>query len=47
MCGIVGLFLKNPELAPTLGDRLSAMLIEMINKSNARLLRLFGRPVAA
>jgi lipopolysaccharide export system permease protein len=24
-----------------------AMLIEMINKSNARLLRLFGRPVTA
>ncbi|MBI1779268.1 MAG: glutamine amidotransferase family protein [Proteobacteria bacterium] len=32
MCGIVGLFLKNPALAPSLGDRLSAMLIEMSDR---------------
>src|SRR5438132_3649148 len=29
MCGIVGLFCKNPELEPRLGDYLSAMLVQM------------------
>jgi len=29
MCGIVGLFIKNPELESQLGLHLSAMLIEM------------------
>ena len=29
MCGIVGLFCKNPELEPRLGELLSAMLVEM------------------
>ncbi len=29
MCGIVGLFLKNPELEPELGRHVTAMLIEM------------------
>jgi glutamate synthase domain-containing protein 1 len=29
MCGIVGLFCKNPELEPRLGEYLSAMLVEM------------------
>lgn len=29
MCGIVGLFCKNPELEPRLGALLSAMLVEM------------------
>jgi methylamine---glutamate N-methyltransferase subunit A len=29
MCGIVGLFCKNPELEPRLGRYLSAMLVEM------------------
>jgi glutamate synthase domain-containing protein 1 len=29
MCGIVGLFIKNPTLEPQLGNLLSDMLIEM------------------
>ncbi len=29
MCGIVGLFFKNPDLEPLLGDLLSPMLVEM------------------
>src|SRR3954470_21940277 len=29
MCGIVGLFCKNPELEPRLGELLGAMLAEM------------------
>lgn len=29
MCGIVGLFCKNPGLEPRLGEHLSAMLVEM------------------
>jgi methylamine---glutamate N-methyltransferase subunit A len=29
MCGIVGLFCKNPDLEPRLGELLSAMLVEM------------------
>src|SRR5579885_738081 len=29
MCGIVGLFCKNPELARSLGVHLSAMLVQM------------------
>ena len=29
MCGIVGLFCKNPELEPRLGEYLSAMLVQM------------------
>ena len=29
MCGIVGLFCKSPELEPSLGPYLSAMLAQM------------------
>jgi len=29
MCGIVGLYCKSPELEPLLGERLSAMLVQM------------------
>ena len=29
MCGIVGIYLKNPELRPRLGEIFSPMLIEM------------------
>jgi amidophosphoribosyltransferase len=29
MCGIVGLFCKNPELEPRLGEHLAAMLVQM------------------
>lgn len=32
MCGIVGLFIKNPELEPDLGQLLSNMLIEMTER---------------
>ena len=32
MCGIVGLYLKNPKLEPSLGDWLSAMLIELSDR---------------
>ncbi|MBL8671337.1 MAG: glutamine amidotransferase family protein [Alphaproteobacteria bacterium] len=32
MCGIVGLFLKNPKLQPQLGRHLSAMLVEMTGR---------------
>ena len=32
MCGIVGLFLKNPELEPDLGKQLAPMLIGMSNR---------------
>jgi glutamate synthase domain-containing protein 1 len=32
MCGIVGLFTKNPELEPRLGALLSAMLVEMTDR---------------
>jgi methylamine---glutamate N-methyltransferase subunit A len=32
MCGIVGLFIKNPELSPSLGDHLTTMLIGMTER---------------
>jgi glutamate synthase domain-containing protein 1 len=32
MCGIVGLFMKNPELEGALGDHLSSMLIQMTDR---------------
>lgn len=32
MCGIVGLFIKNPELEEALGDHLSSMLIQMTDR---------------
>ena len=32
MCGIVGLYLKNPDLEPRLGRMLSAMLIQMTDR---------------
>ena len=32
MCGIVGLFLKNPALRPSLGRHLSHMLVEMTER---------------
>lgn len=32
MCGIVGLFTKNPAIEPKLGDYLSSMLIEMTDR---------------
>ena len=32
MCGIVGLFIKNPEIEKNLGKYLSKMLIEMTER---------------
>jgi methylamine---glutamate N-methyltransferase subunit A len=32
MCGIVGLFCKNPELEPRLGEHLAAMLVQMSDR---------------
>jgi methylamine---glutamate N-methyltransferase subunit A len=32
MCGIVGLYLKNPELHPSLGEMFAPMLMEMTNR---------------
>ena len=32
MCGIVGLFIKNPEIEKNLGNYLSKMLIEMTER---------------
>ena len=32
MCGIVGLFCKNPELEPRLGALLSEMLVQMSDR---------------
>jgi len=32
MCGIVGLFLKNPALRPALGQHVSAMLAAMTDR---------------
>ncbi|HCI06633.1 MAG TPA: glutamine amidotransferase, partial [Sulfitobacter sp.] len=32
MCGIVGLFLKDPSLEPMLGDMLTDMLVTMTDR---------------
>jgi len=32
MCGIVGLYLKNPKLKPKLGKMFKPMIIEMTNR---------------
>ncbi len=32
MCGIVGIYLKNEDLRPELGDLLAAMLVEMSDR---------------
>ena len=32
MCGIVGLYLKNPKLQPKLGQMFKPMIIEMTNR---------------
>jgi glucosamine 6-phosphate synthetase-like amidotransferase/phosphosugar isomerase protein len=32
MCGIVGLFLKDPSLEPTMGEMLTAMLVTMSDR---------------
>ena len=33
MCGIVGLFLKDPTLEPMLGDMLTDMLVTMTDRA--------------
>ena len=43
MCGIVGIYLKNPELRPRLGEIFSPMLMEM-DRPRSRQLRSGGVP---
>jgi len=48
MCGIVGLFLKNPALRPQLGRHLSTMLIGMTERGpDSAGIAVYHRPVAA
>jgi amidophosphoribosyltransferase len=47
MCGIVGLFIKNPKLEPKLGELLSAMLIEMTDRGpDSAGVAIYRNPVA-
>ncbi|MBC7740111.1 MAG: glutamine amidotransferase, partial [Candidatus Saccharibacteria bacterium] len=47
MCGIVGLFLKDPRLEPTLGALLTDMLITMTDRGpDSAGPAIHGRPVA-
>ncbi|MBP0616825.1 class II glutamine amidotransferase [Jiella mangrovi] len=46
MCGIVGLFLKDPALEPRLGELLSAMLITMTDRGpDSAGIAIYGKPV--
>lgn len=46
MCGIVGLFLKNPALQPKLGSHLSTMLIEMTERGpDSAGIAVYHKPV--
>ncbi|MBM3517929.1 MAG: amidophosphoribosyltransferase [Alphaproteobacteria bacterium] len=48
MCGIVGLFLKDPALHPTLGAHISRMLIGMSERGpDSAGIALYHRPIAA
>lgn len=48
MCGIVGLFLKNPELRPSLGSHLATMLVGMTSRGpDSAGIAVYHRPVAA
>src|ERR1700758_5740622 len=48
MCGIVGLFLKNPALRQQLGRHLSTMLIGMTDRGpDSAGIAVYHRPVAA
>jgi amidophosphoribosyltransferase len=48
MCGIVGLFLKNPALEPTLGRHLKTMLIEMTERGpDSAGFAIYGDPAPA
>ena len=47
MCGIVGLFLKNPALEPQLGRRMTEMLRVMSDRGpDSTGFALYGSPVA-
>ena len=47
MCGIVGLFLKNPELQPRLGSHLATMLVGMTDRGpDSAGIAVYHRPVA-
>lgn len=47
MCGIVGLFLKNPALRPSLGRHLRGMLIEMTERGpDSAGIAVYHKPVA-
>ena len=47
MCGIVGIYLKNEELKPKLGELLAAMLIEMSDRGpDSAGIALYRDPVA-
>ncbi len=47
MCGIVGLFIKNPKLGPKLGKLVSAMLIEMTDRGpDSAGVAFYRNPVA-
>ena len=47
MCGIVGLFLKDPALEPRLGEMLSAMLVTMSDRGpDSAGIAIYGRPEA-
>jgi methylamine---glutamate N-methyltransferase subunit A len=46
MCGIVGLFTKNPDLEPRLGQLLSAMLVEMTDRGpDSAGVAVYGHPL--
>lgn len=48
MCGIIGLFLKNPELRPQLGHHVTTMLMGMSERGpDSAGLAIYHRPVAA
>ncbi len=48
MCGIVGLFLKNPALRPKLGQHLSTMLIGMTERGpDSAGIAVYHKPVSA
>ena len=48
MCGIVGLFLKNPALEPVLGKHLETMLIGMSDRGpDSAGIAVYHSPVAA
>ena len=48
MCGIVGLYLKNPALEPELGSMLSDMLLQMTDRGpDSAGIALYHNPAPA